>query len=198
MQRFPHRVLRSALLAASMACAPAPWALAQGNAEDHTAHHPGQPPAVAAQPSPAKTGMAMPGGDTAGASMNGECRMMPGMMSGGMGGMAGMMTGDHMEGRLAFLKTELHITDAQGKVWSAFADAVRAAAKGARMMHGSMMGAATATWPERLAQHEKMLSAHLEALKSIRAAAEPLYAALDAEQKKTADDLMAGPMMGSM
>ncbi|MEA1672025.1 Spy/CpxP family protein refolding chaperone [Nitrospirillum sp. BR 11163] len=117
------------------------------------------------------------------------------MMSGGM---AGMMTGDHTEGRLAFLKTELHITEAQGKVWSAFADAVRAAAKGARAMHGGVMGTATATWPERLAQHEKMLSAHLDALKSIRAAAEPLYAALDAEQKKTADDLMAGPMMGAM
>ena len=36
----------------------------------------------------------------------------------------------HVEGRLAFLKTELKITDAQLPLWNAVADAVRANAKG--------------------------------------------------------------------
>ncbi len=34
--------------------------------------------------------------------------------------------GEHIEGRLAFLKVELAITDAQSAVWETFADALRA------------------------------------------------------------------------
>lgn len=51
--------------------------------------------------------------------------MGPGMM---MGPMMGMMCpgGAHTEGRLAFLKAELRITDAQETAWNAYADAVRA------------------------------------------------------------------------
>src|SRR5579862_3383633 len=46
-----------------------------------------------------------------------------GMMGGGMG-MAAAMAG-HVEGRLAFLKAELKITDAQMPLWDKFATAVR-------------------------------------------------------------------------
>ena len=48
-----------------------------------------------------------------------------------MGGMPMMaaMAG-HVEGRLAFLKTELKITDAQLPLWNAVAEAIRANAKG--------------------------------------------------------------------
>ncbi len=59
---------------------------------------------------------------------------MTGMMRAMMGqyGM-GMMTG-HVEGRLAFLKTELKITDAQLPLWNKFADAVRDNAKAMKEM----------------------------------------------------------------
>jgi len=38
------------------------------------------------------------------------------------------------------------------------------------------------------------MTAHLEALRKFKAAVDPLYAALGDEQKKTADELLIGPM----
>ena len=52
----------------------------------------------------------------------------------------GMMNpAQHIEGRLAFLKTELKITDAQAPQWNAYADALRANAKRMGDMFGDMM-----------------------------------------------------------
>ena len=141
----------------------------------------------------------MQGGAMAGGMpMMGMMRMMTGQD--GMGGMA-MMAG-HVEGRLAFLKTELKITDAQLPLWNAVADAIRANAKStSEMMSGAKMGSSqtTATLPEKLALREKMMTAHLEALRRLKTAVDPLYAALSEEQKKTADELLMGPMgMGMM
>jgi hypothetical protein len=56
-----------------------------------------------------------------------------------------------------------------------------------------MMGSAM-TLPDKLAVHEKMMAAHLDGLRKLKAAIEPLYAAFNADQKKTADELMIGPM----
>lgn len=145
--------------------------------------------------------------------------MMQGMPGGGMGGgmagpggmpimgMMGMMMGratamtEHVEGRLAFLKAELKITDAQLPLWDKFAQAVRENAKAmggmmrGGMMQGSMMGTAEpASLPDRIARREKLMAAHLEALRKLKAAVDPLYAALSDEQKKTADQLMLSPM----
>jgi hypothetical protein len=119
--------------------------------------------------------------------------MRPMMM--GEGGMGGMMAG-HVEGRLAFLKTELKITDAQLPLWNVVADAIRANAKnmGAMMSGGMMAGSETATLPDKLALREKMMTAHLDGLRRFKAAVDPLYAALSPEQKKTADQLLMGPM----
>jgi hypothetical protein len=115
--------------------------------------------------------------------------MMRMMGQDGMGGIS-MMAG-HVEGRLAFLKTELKITDAQLPLWNAVADAIRANTK---TMGGMMGGSQPATLPDKLALREKMMAAHLEALRKFKAAADPLYAALSDEQKKTADELLIGPM----
>ena len=58
-----------------------------------------------------------------------------------------------------------------------------------------MMGSSqAATLPDKLATREKIMTAHLEALRKFKAAADPLYAALSDEQKKTADLLLMGPM----
>jgi len=139
---------------------------------------------------------AMPGGPIQGAGgmpMTGMMRMMMGQE--GMSGMATMMAG-HVEGRLAFLKTELKITDAQLPLWHAVADAMRANATSmSGMMSGGMMGSGEATTlPAKLASREKMMTAHLDALRRFKAAVDPLYAALSPEQKKTADQLLIGPM----
>jgi len=151
----------------------------------HDEHHPPAPPAAA--------GPGMPGG-MAGA---GDMPMM-GMMRMMMGRDGMSMMGDmarHVEGRLAFLKTELKITDAQLPLWNAVADAMRANAKNMGDMAGGMMGGSqTATLPDKLAMREKMMTTHLEALRKFKAAVDPLYAALSDEQKKTADELLIGPM----
>ena len=136
----------------------------------------------------------MPGG-AGGMPMMGMMRMMMGQDgTSGMPMMAAMA--GHVEGRLAFLKAELKITEAQLPLWNAVADAIRANAKGmTEMMSGGMMGASQATTlPDKLAMREKMMTAHLEALRKLKAAVDPLYAALSDEQKKTADELLMGPM----
>jgi len=159
--------------------------------QEHKQHHPaGTPPAAGMQ--------GMSGNQMGGAGGRPMMGMRP-MMRGqdGMGMMAG-----HVEGRLAFLKTELKITDAQLPLWNAVADAIRTDAKSmSEMMSGGMMGSSqtTATLPEKLALHEKMMTTHLEALRRLKAAVDPLYAALGPEQKKSADELLMGPMgMGMM
>jgi len=135
----------------------------------------------------------MPGGmpGASDMSMMGMMRMMMGRD--GMSMMGAMAR--HVEGRLAFLKTELKITDAQLPLWNAVADAMRANAKTMGDMAGGMMGGSdTATLPDKLAVREKMMSAHLEALRKFKAVVDPLYAALSDEQKETADELLIGPM----
>ena len=149
----------------------------------HDEHHPPAPPAAA--------GPGMPGGMAGGDMPMSMMRMMMGRD--GMGMMGAIAR--HVEGRLAFLKTELKITDAQLPLWNAVADAMRANAKTMGDMAGGMMGSSqAATLPDKLATREKIMTAHLEALRKFKAAADPLYAALGDEQKKTADELLIGPM----
>ena len=131
--------------------------------------------------------------------------MMTGMMkmmgSGGaqmgMGGMdmSGMGMTERIEGRIAFLRAELQITKAQSKVWDVFADALRNNAR--RLKKASMPITADASAPQLLAQldsQEQMLGARLEGVRSMKAAFAPLYAAISAEQRKTADELLATHM----
>jgi hypothetical protein len=128
---------------------------------------------------------------------------MPGcMMPEAEGGMPMMMSqsgmpmmAKHIEGRLAFLKTELKITDAQLPLWNAFAQAMRDDASTMQAIPHPMMGMnKAATLPDKLAARETMLTARLEAVRKLKTAADPLYAALTAEQKKMADEIMLSPM----
>ena len=130
---------------------------------------------------------------------------MRGMMGqGGMMGMMGMV--DHVDGRLAFLKTELGITDAQLPQWNAFGDALRANVQRMSDMRNSMMQGGTTSQsgapisaPDRLDRMEKMLTGMIEAVKATKSVLVPLYAVLSDEQKKMADQLIHGPMgMGRM
>jgi len=146
-------------------------------------HAQGGPPPAAGKPAPKSPGM---GG--------------MGMMQGG--GMQGMQMGPgkHIEGRLAFLRAEIGITGAQTPVWNAFADSVRKASKDMAASMPMHAMDSKGDWLSNLERREKAMTSHAESLRAIRTAAQPLYAALSEEQKRTANELMAGPMgpMGAM
>lgn len=149
------------------------------------------PSATFAQTKPAEQpgGMGMMGG-------GGDMGRMMAMMHGGM--MMGGMPYRHIEGRLAFLKAELKITSAQEPQWTKFADAVRTTTKsasdGMRPMMGGMMRGQAATAVDILNRYETSLTIRLEAVRAVKGAFEPLYAALSDEQKKTANELLTSPM----
>ncbi len=197
------------LTVSAPAFAPLAWAQSPS---DHDAHHPAQSeaptaaPALPASPS-AQGGMggaAMPKsmgggmGDGMGMDMMRKMRTMRMMGMGGCG-MGAMEATDYVEGRIAFLRAELKITDEQTRVWNAFADALRARAQKLAETGGSMAGQGAAQQPptvvDRLDLQERLLTARLEGLKAIKAAVVPLYAALSDDQKKTADELL-GPHVG--
>jgi hypothetical protein len=120
-------------------------------------------------------------------------RMMRGM---GAGGEMRMMPSEHAEGRIAFLKAELGITEAQLPQWNAFADALRTSAKTMRTAMGNMQGGMPEGLPAKLDAMTAMMTARLEALKTTAAATKALYAVLTDAQKKTADELVMSPMGG--
>jgi hypothetical protein len=187
---------------------------------DHEAHHPDQKESpTAKQPSPPTGPSGMMGPGTMGGAqgtmggrgtMDGNMPMTNMMQMMGMMGQRGAETGcagtggmamiDHVEGRIAFLRTELKITDAQNAAWNAFADALRANAKSLGELRALMMpqqGAAPQTLVDRLTLQEKWLAARLEGTRAIKSALTNLVASLSDEQKKTADELLA-PHMGMM
>ena len=134
-----------------------------------------------------------------GGGMMGEGMMGPGMMS-GMG--AGMMMGQEdlkamVEGRLAYVKTALSITEEQATAWKAYEDAARADVQSMQTVHQAMMTAMqSGSAIDRMQTHITMMQARLDALKALKPAAETLYQALTPEQKKKADTLLG--MSGMM
>jgi hypothetical protein len=130
--------------------------------------------------------------------MDGMKPMMRSMMSemmarSGMGPMAGLggMLANRTEGVLAFLKAELKISDSQEHVWSTFADSIRASMKRFRDAT-SASGSTMEGWLGGLEARERVLTAQVDAIKAVRTAATPLYAALTPDQKKKADELTTG------
>jgi hypothetical protein len=121
--------------------------------------------------------------------------MRGGMMPMGMGMAAGRPF-QHIEGQIAFYKTELKITAAQEPLWDAFAEALRGNAT--RLQQAMAMATeakGVVALPEQMERRIAMLTALLDAMQSMQAAAKPLYVTLTDEQKKTADELMTEHMM---
>ena len=126
------------------------------------------------------------------------------MMGGDMTCMMQMMSMmreklSHAGDRVAALKADLKITEAQMPAWNKFADALLAAAKSMEEsmegMHNQMMqSGGAASLPQKLEHHAKMAAGHLSSLQAIKAALDPLYASFSDEQKKLADGLKIGPM----
>jgi hypothetical protein len=120
-----------------------------------------------------------------------------GMMGDRMGGMA---TIDRVEGRIAFLRAELKITDAQAGVWNDFAEALRTNAKKLAAVRASIpkpddKQPPAPTLSARLDSQEQWLTARLDGLRAMKSAFVKLNEALSDDQKKTASDLLA-PHMG--
>jgi hypothetical protein len=172
-------------LAAMLAASSQGYAQAQPDA-----HHSGQGThsTEAAPGNQDQSGMSMP------MMMNMMSEMMKMMGSGGAQ-MSGMGMTEHTAGRIAFLRAELQITDAQSKAWDAFADAMQKIGSQLKAADMPMMaGASARQLLARLDSQERMLTARLEGVRAMKAAFAPLYDVLSAEQRKTADDLLANHM----
>jgi len=188
-----------------------PWTASKAQ-ESHETHHPPQAAAEPAQTQPAP--QATPSTTTAtaqaampmmnmmgGPQMMGMMNMMGMMRMMGMPGpgMGGMGTIDRVEGRIAFIRAELKITDAQTSAWNPLADALRANAKKLGEVRKSMMATGTVpqtpTISDRLALQEQWLVARLEGTRAIKSAVVALYAVLSDDQKQTANEILA-PHMG--
>ena len=137
-------------------------------------------------------------GDGMGGMMGG-CPMSDMMASGRHGMMKGMGHGmmmhsvPMMEGRLAYIKADLEITDAQMPAWDAYAEAVRARHTTMESMHADMMKAKeSGSALERMDVRIRAMESMVGSLKALRPSTEALYAVLTDEQKKKADQLLGG------
>jgi len=114
---------------------------------------------------------------------------MPGIM--GSGSMAAQV-----EGRLAYLKAELGITEPQAAVWKQYEDAVRSRTSTIQGMRQEMMKAMQAgTVADRMNARIAMMEGMVTSMKAQSTAIENLYKLLTEEQKKKADQLFGTGMM---
>jgi hypothetical protein len=128
-----------------------------------------------------------------------------GMMRGWGGPMMGYDRSDYMleriDGRLAFLKTELNITAEQTPAWEALATAVHEGAEAHNALMRGMIDSLdedkfrNMSMPDRLTFQETHLQARLDQVRSVKAAATALYTLLSDDQKKVADEIGI-PTMG--
>jgi len=183
------------------------------------AHH---PPGAGVAQTPPQMPPGMKGGmggdkEMADSPMMKMMGMMKAMHSGDAAGMAMI---DHVEGRIAYLRAELKITDAQAGTWDAFAAALRANAKGLAAVREPMMGQMemgkpgmaagetkaqmpmpVQTLAQRLDAQERWQTARLDGTRAITTAFTKLNEVLSPDQKKAVDELLppnvglAMPMM---
>ena len=114
----------------------------------------------------------------------------------GMGSVAGATASgpadvtERLEGRIAFLKAELQITDKQMADWNVLADALRSSRQHLLEARKLLVMDDKAAGPERLDRYEHHLGERLEAIKSARSAFNRLYGSLSEGQKRTADAIL--------
>jgi len=143
-------------------------------------------------------GLGMPMMNMMGQGGMGMTGQYPMPMSGAMP-MAGMPMPDmgaHLEGRIAFLRAELGITEVQVPQWDAFAQALRDSNAKLKQAQAAAPQSATAsaTFQQRVELQEQWLGARLEGLKAIKIAFAGLQAVLSEDQKRTAEALLTRPV----
>lgn len=124
--------------------------------------------------------------------MHGRMNSSPsaGTMSGGNTASGPADVTERLEGRIAFLKAELQITDKQLPDWSFLADALRSGRQHLLEARKLLVMDDKVTGTERIEHYEHHLSERLEAIKSARAAFNRLYGSLNDNQKQTADAIL--------
>lgn len=111
--------------------------------------------------------------------------------------MGGGNSAARLEGRIAYLRTDLRITDVQAPAWEAFAAALRSGREHLDAARDSLSGANAAADPMvRLQAYESHLMARTEAVRSTRLAFNTLFAQLDDAQKRAATTTML-PFIGT-
>jgi hypothetical protein len=102
-------------------------------------------------------------------------------------------SGRHIEGRIAFLKAELKITDAQQPQWDKVAAAMRDNARELDQAAGEMR--AKRDQPQnamqRLEARARFAGLRARTTQRLADAFQPLYASLSDQQKQAADELLA-------
>ena len=205
------------------------WPLVSSAQSAKDSHNPASEAVAQASPQAApatspgmdgKSGMKGGMGGEQGAMSDSPMMKMIAMMKTMHGGDApGVAMIDHVEGRIAYLRAELKITDAQAGAWDVFAAALRANAKtlaaarepmmGEMKMGQAGMGAGQSQAPmmqaqtlaQRLDVQERWQTARLEGTRAIKTTFMKLNEVLSPEQKKVADELLppnlglARPMM---
>ena len=140
-----------------------------------------------------------------GAAQQAMPTMQDGATPGAMMGMGDMANGAQsmgssaarLEGRIAFLRTELHITDAQASAWESFANTLRTGRDHLDAARAALQDGATAIDPmARLESYENHLKARTEAVHMTRMAFNTLFGQLDDAQKRMATTSML-PFIGS-
>ena len=161
----------------------------------------------------------MPGDGMMGKGMMKDGKMGPGMMGEGMMGkgmmggmgrgmmsencpMMGMMmnseTGEpHAAGRIAFIKAELGITEAQQEAFDGYTGWLKKNLEGMHEMRAKMMSTMQSGTPvEKLSGQIDIMEGRLATLKQVKPALEKLYGVLSDAQKEKADKVLTG--MGCM
>lgn len=120
-------------------------------------------------------------------------RMNPSSSGGAMSG--GNTSGpadvtERLEGRIAFLKAELQVTDKQLPDWNLLADALRSSRQHLLDARKLLVMDDKAAGTERIEHYERHLSERLEAIKSARSAFNRLYGTLNESQKQAADAIL--------
>jgi hypothetical protein len=140
-------------------------------------------------------GWDMGAGMQMGRGMMGMMDMMSGCPMMGRGGQG--QSSAFVEGRIAFVKAELAITDAQKGAWDAYADAIKRNLHSMQDMASTMRTVFEAKTPvERLDAHLTAMEGRIKALQDVKPTLVKLYEELTAEQKRKADEIVTA--MGCM
>lgn len=121
----------------------------------------------------------------------------PGARGFGPGAAAGAGPVARVEGRLAFLKSELKITAEQEAAWGAYANQAKANAAAMETLR-AQAPATPQSAAERMDRRAEFAQQRAERLKSMSAAVKELYAALTPEQKTTADRYFGGAQVSQL
>ena len=105
-----------------------------------------------------------------------------------MGGMSA-----YADGRIAFLKSELGITEAQETVWQAYAAALKKHLDRMLANQQSVMEVLEAKTPvDRMRAYIKAMDGRMNSLKELEGPLAGLYTALSPEQQASSDEILTG------